>query len=80
MTATAASWNDNGPSSSVVTVLSDDTESTEYTELLRKRLKSMGGTGGAAVLVLDEEAIEVDGVERVRGIDDCLMESAFGGE
>lgn len=69
--AAVASWNDSGPSSSVVTVLSDETESTEYTELLLNRLKSIGGTGGAVDLELEDEAKDVDGVERVRGIDDC---------
>jgi hypothetical protein len=53
-------------SSSVVTVLIDETESTEYTEAVRKRLKSIGGNGGA--LLVDVEAKELlAGDERVRG-------------
>lgn len=53
-------------SSSVVTVLIDETESTEYTEAVRKRLKSIGGNGGA--LLVDVEAKdELAGEERVRG-------------
>lgn len=31
----------------------------------------MDGTGGAVDLELEEEASEVEGVERVRGIEDC---------
>lgn len=77
--AAAAVARDRGPSSSVVTVLSDDTESTEYTELLRKRLKSRDGTGGAVDEDDDAEAIDVDGVDRVRGSDvcDCPFERPY---
>lgn len=53
---------DRGPSSSVVTVLMEETESTEYTEAVLKRLNSIAGNGGAREP--DAKDVEVEGVDR----------------
>jgi len=58
---------ESGPSSSsVVTVLIDDTESTEYTEAVLNRLNSIAGKGGAREVEPDAKAFE--GVDRECGI------------
>jgi hypothetical protein len=49
---------DTGPSSSVVTVDIDETESTEYTEAVLNRLNSIAGNGGARALELEANAFE----------------------